>query len=92
MLARVRTESDRCGWFRGTVVCMTMAFKGADLAETFAANPSVLVVCKRNICAGARVKKLQNLGSGNIVLRTINLYADATGGPPVTVTVCESLS
>jgi hypothetical protein len=72
-LASVGTESSCRGWFGGTVATMAMVIDGVDLAEHFSANPSVFVLCKLKIRAGAAVKKLQWLGSGNRDFRALNV-------------------
>ena len=59
---------------------MAMVVDGVDLAELFSANPSVFVLRKLKICAGAAFKKLQCLGSGNRNFRALNVeVSDANG-------------
>ena len=71
------------GWFRGTVATMAMVVDRVDFNENFSANPPVFVLCELNICAGAAVKKLQCLGSGNSDFRALNTYTGDADGSSV---------
>ena len=84
-LASVGAESSCWGWFGGTVATMAMVGDCVGFNVKIFANPPVFVLFELNICAGAAVKKLQCLGSGNSDFRALNAYAGDADGLSVVV-------